>query len=388
MTQNDDPPRVRDEDRTGPDGTDSASLAPSAGGPRRVRFSAGRKLLFTFITVVFLIGLTEVGLRVSYRVWKGTWDFLPRTRFASELYEPHPYICYVMRPNVELAGYGGKVCTNRWGLRGRDVERRKPQGVVRIACLGGSTTFSLDASDNDHTWPAQLERLLNKRHAPTRFEVLNFGTPGYCAIESFLIFALRGLDFDPDIVLIHDAWNDTGAVFRADLTSDYTHHRGFYTRLGGGWLAKTAIGRLVLLAAPRFGCIRRQGPHYPSDEGPELFVRYVESTILLARPRGIEPVIVTIPDRLPADPAQWKGLNVQVASARWLIRSLRRLRYQWDVPVIDLAASFPKGPEYFTDAVHKTNEGLELAARMIADGLEENRVLSRVLEGGRSGQLH
>ena len=373
-----------------PDGAPGSSeripeaSAVSSGASARAGRSTSRKLLFAAGTVVLAIGFAEIALRASHLISTGTWDFLPAVRMASELYAPHPYLCYVMRPGVRFTGYDGQVRINRWGFRGRDVERIKPQGVVRIACLGGSTTFSLNASDNDHTWPAQLERMLNERHAPTRFEVLNFGTPGYCAVESLLIFTLRGLDFAPDIVLVHDALNDVPAVFRSDAASDYTHFRAPYTRLGGRWLGRSAIGRLIMLAALE--------PHRPpagglaglSAEGVKLFQRHVESTILLARSRGIQPVIVTMPDRLPRDDEECRRRCPEIALTRVLVRALRHLSSQREVSLIDLSATFPKDPRYFTDDAHKTDAGLELAARMIADGLEQSGTLARTPESHSS----
>jgi lysophospholipase L1-like esterase len=328
----------------------------------------------------------EITLRVGYLIRHGTWDFLPAVRMASKLYEAHPYLCYVMRPNVHFSGADMEIQTNRWGFRGRDVSREKPEGVVRIACFGGSTTFSLNASDNDHTWPAQLERVLNERYAPTRFEVLNFGTPGYASIESFLIFALRGLDFAPDVVLVHDALNDARVVARPDVVLDFTHCRAPYTRIGSSWLGKSAVGRLLIVAAVRISQPSYFGSYRLSKESIRVFQHHVESTLLLARSRGIEPVIVTMPDGLPEDEEKCRERNAEVALARVLIQSLRQLGQRRDIPLVDLAATFPKDPELFTDDTHKTDRGLELAARMIADGLQENGVLPRVLQRQTSGE--
>jgi lysophospholipase L1-like esterase len=353
--------------------------------PRGKR-SLGRRLLLSIGTVAFVIGVLEISLRVGYLIRHGTWDFLPTVRMASELYEAHPYLCYVMRPNVHFSAADMGIQTNRWGFRGQDVSREKPAGVVRIACLGGSTTFSLNASDNDHTWPAQLERILNERYAPTRFEVLNFGTPGYCSIESFLIFALRGLDFAPDVVLIQDALNDVRAVARPDAVLDFTHYRSPYTRIGSRWLGKSAVGRLLIGAAVKINQPGYSGRYTLSERGVRLFQHHVESTALLARSRGIEPVIVTMPDALPDDEAKCRERNAEVMLARVLIQSLRQLGRRRDIPLVDLAVTFPKDPELFADDTHKTDRGLELAARMIADGLQENGVLPRVLQRQPSGE--
>ncbi|UCG16209.1 MAG: SGNH/GDSL hydrolase family protein [Phycisphaerales bacterium] len=368
------------DDPPGTSGTGSGSAAESPGAAGRTRRHRAKKLLLSAGTVLILVVVAEIALRAGHLISKGTWDFLPAVRMASELYEPHPYLCYAMKPGARFIGHGGQTRINRWGCRGRDVERVKPDGVVRIACLGGSTTFSLNASDNDHTWPAQLERILNERHGPTRFEVLNFGTPGYCVVESFLIFSLRAVDLDPDIILMQDALNDVYAVFRPDVVSDYTHFRGPYTRLSGKWLGRSAIGRLVIAAAARAGQPSRSFSPTLSKEGVRLFQRYVESTVLMARAREIQPVIVTMPDRLPRDEEECRKHSVEIALTRVLIEGLRRVSRGRNVPLIDLSATFPKDPRYFTDDTHKTDEGLELAARMIADGLQQNGVLARALE--------
>ena len=350
------------------------------GRPARKRRPLAKRLLLAAGTTALLLGVAEITLRAGQLVRTGTWDFLPEVRMAATLYEPHPYLGYAMKPGVQFTEHDSEIRINRWGFRGPDIERAKPDGVVRILCLGGSTTFSLRAGDNQHTWPAQLQRILNDRHAPIRFEVLNFGTPGYCVVESFISFALRGLDFAPDIVLIQDGLNDVPAVFTSDPASDYTHFRGAYPRTPSGWLKHLAVGRLAILAMGKLSQPHPSGKLALSKEGVQLFQRYVGLIVSLAESRGIEPLLLTTPDRLPADDKECHQLNAEVACARVLAESLRRLGRQAGVPVIDLAAAFPKDQTLFTDDTHKTNKGLELTAQVIADELDQAGVLSGILE--------
>ena len=74
------------------------------------------------------------------------------------------------------------------------------------------------------------------------------------------------------------------------------HHGGLFTRVDGRWLSKLAMGRLFMFSRPRFGWREYETPVDYSNEGEALFQRYVESSILLCKPRGIEPVVVTIAD--------------------------------------------------------------------------------------------
>lgn len=336
-----------------------------------------RKALFAGLIVLAFLALTELGLRAGHRLVRGSWDFMPAARVLGQLYVPHPYIGYTLTPNKDFRIKDSEIHTNRWAFRGPDIEQRKPRGVTRIVCLGGSTTFSLFASNNDHTWPAQLERVLNERYGAGRFEVLNFGTPGYCAIESFLTLSLKAIDFDPDIVLIHHGWNDIAAVFRPDVKSDYTHFRGFYSKVAGTWLSQLAIGRLLMANFPHFARLPYEGSQYFSPEGLGIFKQHLESIIHLAQGRGAVPVVITPADALPQDPAMWTRASPVTKCLRTMIAAERQVARRLGVPLIDLAADFPKDTRFFADDYgHKSDEGLRLTAQMVADELERLAVFS------------
>ena len=66
-----------------------------------------------------------------------------------------------------------KVTINSLGFRGRERSWKKPKGVFRIVCLGGSNTYGASVSDGE-TYPARLEAALN-RLSRGRFEVWNAG---------------------------------------------------------------------------------------------------------------------------------------------------------------------------------------------------------------------
>jgi hypothetical protein len=46
---------------------------------------------------------------------------------------------------------------NSLGMRDAEFPRRKPPGVVRILCMGDSTTFGMSERLED-SWPKALER--------------------------------------------------------------------------------------------------------------------------------------------------------------------------------------------------------------------------------------
>ena len=74
---------------------------------------------------------------------------------------------------------------------------------IRVTCVGDSITHGVGASDNDHTYPSQLQRILGDK-----FEVINKGVSGakvtrsdgrsYAKSQKYL----EGLQSNPDIVII------------------------------------------------------------------------------------------------------------------------------------------------------------------------------------------
>jgi lysophospholipase L1-like esterase len=79
----------------------------------------------------------------------------------------------------------------------------KPAGVFRIVALGDSFTFGLHVNTED-AWPNYLERYLNtqcKNSGNVSFEVVNMGVPGYDLLYEVERFRLRGVTYEPDMVL-------------------------------------------------------------------------------------------------------------------------------------------------------------------------------------------
>jgi len=105
----------------------------------------------------------------------------------------------------------------RRGLLQADPGGGGGAGVVRILCLGDSHTYGLPLPASE-SYPAQLERALEERFAPWRFEVINLGIPGLNS--SFVANRLERqmMQLRPDLVAIwvgiNNRWNviESGAL--------------------------------------------------------------------------------------------------------------------------------------------------------------------------------
>lgn len=75
----------------------------------------------------------------------------------------------------------------------------KPKDVIRIVALGDSFTFGENVNTEDN-YPSQLQGLLDKE-CKNKFEILNLGVGGYDIQYTVEKYKLRGLKYDPDLIL-------------------------------------------------------------------------------------------------------------------------------------------------------------------------------------------
>ncbi|MBK8101460.1 MAG: hypothetical protein IPK26_30635 [Planctomycetes bacterium] len=99
--------------------------------------------------------------------------------------------------------------TNAFGFRGRQLPVDKPPAVVRIACVGASTTA--DDHSLPHSYPELLEHFLRTwaagRGLPVTFEVLNAGCEGYYSFEAAATVQHWVLPLCVDYVLYYEGAN-------------------------------------------------------------------------------------------------------------------------------------------------------------------------------------
>ncbi|NUO81819.1 hypothetical protein HUU05_17245, partial [candidate division KSB1 bacterium] len=103
-------------------------------------------------------------------------------------------------PSARIVFHGARLSTNRWGMRDKDYEKKKPEHAYRIAVLGASHVFGSGVAD-DETFEWLLEERLNNEHngvGPARYEILNFASPGYSPLQELVVLEKKALDFAPD----------------------------------------------------------------------------------------------------------------------------------------------------------------------------------------------
>jgi lysophospholipase L1-like esterase len=113
-------------------------------------------------------------------------------------------LSHVIRPGGRLDHANGRVTANSFGLRDRERERVKPAGTRRIIVLGDSVVEGISHLPDDKTITRQWEAL----YPDQKTEVLNLGTAGYCTRAEIALLEQKGLQFEPDIVVLVFVLND------------------------------------------------------------------------------------------------------------------------------------------------------------------------------------
>jgi lysophospholipase L1-like esterase len=111
------------------------------------------------------------------------------------------------RLDVVAGGERFVVEINSAGYRTHEFEVPKPTGLVRVVCIGGSTTVA--GRTNDETYPALLEKKLRARFPGLALEVLNLGVSSVTT-EYWRGRLDRVFGYEPDVLVQYQAINDIG----------------------------------------------------------------------------------------------------------------------------------------------------------------------------------
>ena len=133
---------------------------------------------------------------------------------VADIYEPDDLLGRRLRSGAAVHGRNRNLSINRWGFRGRDIPKEKPANTLRIAALGGSTTFGLEAGSDEAVWVARLAEILEERVGAGRYDSINAGVPGYSLEACTLQLTQRVLPLNPDIVIVYSLAVDLGAHAR------------------------------------------------------------------------------------------------------------------------------------------------------------------------------
>ncbi|MBM83605.1 MAG: hypothetical protein CMJ78_23855 [Planctomycetaceae bacterium] len=316
----------------------------------------------------------------------------------------HPFL------QVSAASNDEAMHINRWGFRGEDIEKDKPEGTYRVFVLGGSTVYCSRAKFED-SHCRRLEVLLRSAYPARRIEVQNAGYDWHTSQHSLMKFLFEIQDFDPDLIIVMHAINDICRSFSpprysslGEFQPDYSHFHGPLAEMLKQYAVEDQPPRswvwhhTVKLFQDHWYADFRVGPNVRRDqewrrfhsEGktvdanllPSLatYQRNMQQLIEVVRSKQIDMMISSQPSlykesmsieeltslTFPMNVCRNEFENPDIQS---LVNAMKRfnaasaeLAQENDVGYVTLAKEMPKTLDYFVDDVHYTKKGNEFVA--------------------------
>jgi len=284
-------------------------------------------------------------------------------------YVPHPFLQFT-GPRGPVPGSKGDYFLGFKDIKLSDTP--KPDGVVRIACLGGSTTAD--------GYPEFLQEFLNSKVEGKKFQVLNFGTYWWSSVQSTANYVLNVIDYKPDYLVLHDSCNDHHYRGFPGLRGDCSHaYRLFLIpQTAGETLYRFSliyrIARIILIwkfparFRPHFEMKdvgMNPGKTYNYDPA-ELYIikRNIETVCTLAQQQGSKVCLTTMP--LSGERKfSMEHDRVYRPHTRDVNIIIREKANQYGCLLADFDQLMTGKEKYFNDAVHATVEGNKMKAESV-----------------------
>jgi lysophospholipase L1-like esterase len=348
--------------------------------PRRKRRLRSKLLLALAATIAAML-LLEVAVRVRCLIVYGRFD-------PVDAYEVHA----ASGLRVPIPLQSGRITTDEHGFRNPPLEDPKPPGLVRIAFLGGSTTWCAEASSDETTWTRLVCDMLREEYPERRFDYVNASASGYTVEHSLLNLRYRVAPLEPDVIVIYHATND--------LTKDTRQaaiDQGIYAGSGESWLdrwsmAWTLIRKNFLLRQLERGATEDQAGKLKFDA--EKLAALFEARLLeLVRAcQEVAPVVavVTFSHRVRREQSAEEQLVACNTSLYYMpfmtpdgiLRgieayndAIRRVAAATGALAVGGEHLIPADATHFNDSVHFLDPGCKIMAKRIVDALVESDAL-------------
>ena len=371
--------------------------------PRRPRLVV--RIVTPLVILLAMLVLLEIFLQI----------FLPLPFFDRLSWLADGHVKARLEPHQAVENVAGNpVRINHLGFRGEDWSWQPAPGTLRLITLGGSSTFCFQVSDDAHTWPAQLERMLQEK-LDVPVEVLNLALPGYDTSTSKVNYLFTGRALGAHAVLVYHTWNDMKFLRPIDHEDEGGTPRCVLSGRSNTGTNKSLLNRIfrrlqVVQRADRiltkirqrdrenrYTSLEKEGEraHAPVTERAwRWFEQNFVDVVAFAQDDGVLPVLISQATLVHEDTLDDPDIRL-VVSNDYLGMTLPRLHESWQraneiirrvaatggAVFVDGYAAVPPDLQHLKDGVHLWDPGAERLARAVADTLlADPRFQARVRE--------
>jgi len=352
-----------------------------------------KRTLFRAVVLLFSLAAALAAIELYIR-YIGTAAYIDPRYIKDEgvKYAPSIFSRHVLSPEERhvKSPRGRDYFINSKGYRGRDFAADKPAGAIRVIVYGGSAVFDPEMS-GDEDWPHKAGAILKDEFSS--IEVINAGVPGHASFDSAGRLFAEGHLFDPDYVVLYNAWNDIKhfgsdepllRIIKPRCKWDdprLRYHNVVDRFLGENFKSYLLLRDYYYISHLRIGkegikpekrVVRRL-----SENALRQFDLNVRMFADLAANIGAEPVLMTqarlvSPDNTEKEKESirydWTRLSHALLCEAFgqTDEIIRRAAQDKDASLIDASALLTGRPEFFSDHVHLSEKGSGELARLFA----------------------
>ena len=324
------------------------------------------------LSIVICLAVIELSVRVIiHKKYPGlekeihtVQDTIRRSDYQKPLFRPHPYLSF-SPSDIELTADGCMIAGEKFSLN-------KPPGVLRIACLGGSTTM--------RAYPIFMKMALEECFPAKKIEVMDWGCSSWTIVESMINYMVRGRLFRPDVIISHEGINDVAPRLYKNFSFDYSHYRRAFTfecftwrDIVGyqSWLATWLrlragqnITDLTALTIQSAGSVFTEIPMVDPETSTRPYRESLDAVIKMAKSDGaaiiLAGMVFNVTDSFPQMYAPIVGQNNSIA---------QEYAKNEGLPYVDMQQYFERHKEYFVDHVHTTGLGDQIKGYLLASAV-------------------
>lgn len=343
-----------------------------------------RSKFYLALLAIFGLGLGLTEAVVRYRAHARYGDYLDIYDFHTPFEDTD---ILVPLPNLDFQFAGqSHIQTDSRGFRSPELSDTPAAGHLRLAFVGGSTTFCSQASSNQATWPEQVTAGLTSDLPQVHWEYLNAGVTGYRTTHSTTCMLRRVAPLAPSITLIYHGTNDL-AVDSKELAVA----AGLSSPQATSWLEEHSL--LWMLVQKNRHWLASQSSGRSEDGKLELDLPRLRETFrghlteLVQAAQGSSELVVLISfsakiRREQAREVQLENLEQSFSFMPYLRpedilagyeaynQVIAEVAQATGALLIDAAAAIPGDSEHFYDSVHLTDAGCQALAKYLVQQLE------------------
>ena len=357
-------------------------------------FFTGNKFILIATFILQLIFTNYLFLITYYTIKKKKFVVSKITKFEDLHIEPHPYLPFIYKENFNIKNEAvikselnnvsyvtPKLKTNNFrfinGITGgREIKMPKPKDLIRINCLGASTTGNYIVRDGqNYSYPIRLEKLF-KDNLDINIEVNNCGQGGYNSLDIMVRFLIQIIDTEPDAIILYHGYNDIRSYLTKNYKSDYSNSKknlsseywkikiylkifkyfriSFIYFLLNKWFFFNIKNSLLDIVTSE-----EINLNIDYEKGLNNYKRNIENLILVCKNKNIDIYLSTfcfyLHHNLKKDEFA-KKYEIIVKRENQIIKELSK---KYNLPLIDNANMIKKNSNNFIDTVHFTPEGMD-----------------------------